>query len=347
MTFVRNSWYVAGWSSAFARELTPLTIMDEAIVIYRTESGQAVALDDQCPHKGLPLSLGRLRGDRVECGYHGMTFDAVGRCVRIPGQTNLPASAFVRRYALHEAGGILWIWMGDPDLADPGLVFDLPVFHEPGWARHFGDGLRFAANYLHLADNLCDPAHVAFFHPTTLGSPESAGVPVAVRRNGQVVTTSRWIRDAPPIGFFKAFGNFTGNVDRWHYYHFHAPAIAVIDFGSMDAARAAGEADRHDGVRLFALHFLTPVSETETIDHWMHFRNTGLDDPVMGERMNEQFRIAFDEDKAILEAVQRREARPGRRPVRLAIDKGPILMRRIVAELQARESGGPCAEQTS
>ena len=344
MTFVRNSWYVAGWSREIPRELTPLRIMDEDIVFYRTTDGTPVAFEDQCPHKRLPLSLGRLKGDAVECGYHGMTFGPDGRCVRIPGQSNLPESAFVRRYPVHESLGIVWVWMGDPDLADIGLIFDLPELHSSGWATHYGDGLYVGANYVHLADNLCDPAHVAFVHPTTLGSPESVGVPVDVARDGQTVITSRWIRNAPPIGFFKAFGNFAGNVDRWHYYYFHAPATAVIDFGSIESVAEAGEDDRQDGVRLFAIHFLTPVSETDTIDHWMHVRNIGVDDPTMGDRMNEQFRVAFDEDKAILEAIQEREVKPrGRRPVRLAIDKGPNFLQRIITELAAKETGDKIA----
>ena len=338
MTFVRNSWYVAGWSHAVPRTLTPIRIMDEDIVLYRTEAGDPVALEDQCPHKRLPLSMGRLKGDTVECGYHGMTFGANGRCVRIPGQNNLPASATVHHYPTHEAGGIVWIWMGDPALANISQVFDLPQLHHPGWAPHFGDALYIEANYVHLADNLCDPAHVAYVHPTTLGNPESAGVPVEVERNGRTVVTSRWIRDAPPIGFFKAFGNFKGNVDRWHYYYFHAPSTAVIDFGSTDAALKAGEDERHLGVRLFAVHFLTPVSETEAIDHWMHVRNIGIDDETMGDRMNEQFRIAFDEDKVILEAIQRREAKPrSRQPVRLTIDKGPNFLKKIITEMADRE----------
>ena len=338
MAFVRNSWYVAGWSHEVPRTLTPIRIMDENIVLYRTEAGDPVALEDQCPHKRLPLSMGRLKGDTVECGYHGMTFDANGRCVRIPGQSNLPTSAAVSHYPTHEVGGIVWIWMGDPVLADISQVFDLLQLHDPGWALHFGDGLYIEANYVHLADNLCDPAHVAYVHPTTLGNVESAGVPVEVERNGRTVVTSRWIRDAPPIGFFKAFGNFKGNVDRWHYYYFHAPSTAVIDFGSANAALKVGEDERHLGVRLFAVHFLTPVSETETIDHWMHVRNIGIDDETMGDRMNEQFRIAFDEDKVVLEAIQRREAKPrSRQPVRLTIDKGPNFLKKIITEMAGRE----------
>lgn len=113
---------------------------------------------------------------------------------------------------------------------------------------------------------------------------------------------------------------------------------AVIDFGSTDAAVKISEDQRNRGVRLFALHFLTPVDETTTVDHWMHLRNIALDDPEIGDRMNEQFRVAFVEDKAILEAIQRRETKPrARRPVRLAIDRGANLLRRTIKEMQDEE----------
>lgn len=338
MSFIRNAWYVAGWSRAFGRELTPLTIMDEDIVVFRSEAGAPIALTDECPHKRLPLSKGRLLGDAVQCGYHGLTFGCDGKCLRVPGQSNLPSSAWVRAYPLHEARGIVWIWMGEPEKADPALVFDMAEFDDPRWAPHYGDALQIESNYLPLADNLCDPAHVSFVHPTTLGSTASEDVPIECERRGRTVVTSRWIRNAPPVGFFKAFGNFKGNVDRWHYYYLHAPCVAVIDFGSAASEAAVGEDERDKGVRLFALHFLTPVSQTRSVDHWMHLRNIGLDDEALGERMNEQFRIAFAEDKAILEAIQAREAKPpARRPLRLSIDRGPNFLRRIIAEMAAEE----------
>ena len=130
-----------------------------------------------------------------------------------------------------------------------------------------------------------------------------------------------------------------GNVDRWHYYYLYAPCVAVIDFGSAATEEAIGKDQRDQGVRLFALHFLTPVSKTCTIDHWMHLRNIGLDDQGLGDKMNEQFRLAFNEDKAILEAIQAREVKPPpRRGVKLAIDKGPNYLRRIINEMAAEES---------
>ena len=344
MSFVRNAWYVAGWAENFGRDLTPLTIMDEAIVIFRTEAGKAVALAGERPHKRLPLSKGRLKGDALECGYHGLTFDCAGRCIRVPGQTTIPKAAVVRAYPLEERRGILWIWMGEAARADPDRIFDLPAFDDPRWAPHFGDALAVESHYLNLAENLCDPAHVSFVHPTTLGNPESEDVPIESHREGRTVITSRWIRNAPPVGFFKAFGNFQGNVDRWHYYLFHAPSIAVIDFGSADSDLGIGddESDRDRGVRLFALHFLTPVSETRTIDHWMHLRNIAPDDAARGEQMNVQFRLAFDEDKEILEAIQAREAQPRRQPsVRIAIDRGANLLRRVIKDLVAEETNAP------
>jgi vanillate O-demethylase monooxygenase subunit len=76
----------------------------------------------------------------------------------------------------------------------------------------------------------------------------------------------------------------------------------------------------------------------------MHLRNIGLDDEGLGERMNEQFRVAFAEDKAILEAIQARENKPpARRGVKLAIDRGPNHLRRIINEMLAEEA--PPAEE--
>ncbi|MEC8262749.1 MAG: Rieske 2Fe-2S domain-containing protein, partial [Pseudomonadota bacterium] len=71
--FIRDSWYVAGWSADFTHDLTPLRILDEPIVLFRTEEGRPAALEDACPHRKLPLSKGRLKGATVECGYHGLT----------------------------------------------------------------------------------------------------------------------------------------------------------------------------------------------------------------------------------------------------------------------------------
>jgi phenylpropionate dioxygenase-like ring-hydroxylating dioxygenase large terminal subunit len=83
--FLRNAWYVAAWDKDIGGGLVAATILGEAIVMYRKRDGHVTALEDACPHRKLPLSMGRLKGDEVECGYHGLTFDCSGACVRSPG----------------------------------------------------------------------------------------------------------------------------------------------------------------------------------------------------------------------------------------------------------------------
>ena len=79
---------------------------------------------------------------------------------------------------------------------------------------------------------------------------------------------------------------------------------------------------------------MTPVTEDYTIDHWMHLRNTAVGDSEASERMDRMFEVAFAEDKAILEAIHLEEMRPQkRRPIRLAIDKGPTVYRKRIRDL--------------
>lgn len=334
MLFVHNAWYVAGWASEFDDALRRVTVLGIHLVMYRTGPKSVVALRDQCPHRLLPLSLGRRDGDHVQCGYHGMTFDACGQCIRIPGQDLIPPGASVQSYPVHQQRNIVWVWMGDADKADPATIVDLAQFDDPSWDAHRGDALHLQSNYLNVAENLVDPAHVSFVHPTTLGNAAGEDVPVEVDISGPVLTAHRWIRDAPPIGFFREFGGFNGNVDRWHYYYLHLPSVAVIDFGSADAALQLPEDRRNEGVRIFALHFLTPVDERTTIDRWMHLRNTATHDPDVSAHMDKLFRVAFNEDKAILEAIQREEdAGAAAGGVRLAIDKAPTAYRRRIDRL--------------
>lgn len=340
MTFVRNCWYVAGWSDDFTHALTCRTILSEDIVLYRTSKGEVAAFLDVCPHRKLPLSKGRLIGDSLQCGYHGLTFDCSGKCVRIPGQDSTNTSiSVVKKYPVKEHMGMVWLWMGDPALAEETPIFDLPQYHDKDWSAAHGDGLFYEANYLLLADNLCDPAHVSFVHKSTLGNEGSEDVPIETRFEDDCVITHRWINDSKPIPLFEKFGNFSGNVDRWHYYYYYAPNIAIIDFGSADAGTGAQEGGGTNRIQIYACHFMTPVTESQTIDYWLHVKNFVPESAEVDQKMSDQFRIAFSEDQAILEGCQKQEdAGHTWRPVRLAIDKGPIRMRKMVDKMIAAEA---------
>jgi len=334
MAFIKNCWYPAAWSSEIGRTLIRRTIIGENVVLFRRQNNTIAALEDLCPHRMAPLSLGRLDGDSIECGYHGMTFDSTGSCIRVPGQSVIPARARVPAFAIVERLGLAWIWMGAPETADTSLLVDLPQFGESSWAVAQGEALSIHANYLNLADNLCDPSHVSFVHTSTLGNAASVGVPVKSSSEDRKTTVWRWILDAPAIPVFAQTGLLEGNVDRWHYYHYYAPCVAIIDFGTAPVGMIGEDGDRNKGLRIFAVHCITPVDEGRCIDHWFHIRNFGQGDAAVDAQLHHSLRMAFDEDKVILESIrQEEERRPDFKTIQIAIDGAPTRMRRIVKRL--------------
>ena len=130
---LKRHWYVAAWAHEVTRELLARRLLGEPVVLYRTTAGRVVALEDRCLHRRAPLSLGRVLGDEVECGYHGLRYAPSGECTLIPGQDRVPrvagpdgrpGPACVRSYLVVERHGFVWIWMdeapgrpsGDPRL---------------------------------------------------------------------------------------------------------------------------------------------------------------------------------------------------------------------------------------
>jgi vanillate O-demethylase monooxygenase subunit len=338
LPYVHNAWYPLAWSRDIGRELSKRRVLEQDIVVFRTEAGDVAALEDVCPHRLLPLSMGRLQGDAVECGYHGLRFDCTGRCVGTPAMVAMPPSAQVRSYPTALSMGMIWVWMGDAARADRSLVFHLPQYDDPAYTCVEGDALPIAANYLNLADNLCDPTHVVYVHPTTLASAGREETRVQNERTGNSMVTWRWVIDGPLIGVFEGLKDFGGaQVDRWHYYHYHAPCIAVIDFGSARTGTGAPEGNRDDCIQMYACHFITPIDQHSCTQHWLCLRNTPAD-PEVDARLLKGLRFAFNEDKAVLEAIQRNEDQPREwKRVNLSLDASAIKMRRIVEEMAAAD----------
>src|ERR1700734_550024 len=106
--FLRNSWYMAAWANEVDRVPLARRIIDIPVVLYRTGTGQTVALKDECPHRFAPLSKGRLTGDLIQCGYHGLKFNPEGVCVggHFPGTGS--SALRVDRFAVAERDRILW-----------------------------------------------------------------------------------------------------------------------------------------------------------------------------------------------------------------------------------------------
>lgn len=339
MTFVRNAWYVASFAHEIDGGPRAETVLGDNIVLWRGRDGAPRAAEDLCPHRFLPLSMGRVVGDDLQCGYHGLTFDGAGACVDAPTQSAPPANCRIRSYPVHENMGVVWIWMGDPALADTDDIYDLPQYHDPAWGVGIGEGLELDANYLLVCDNLCDPTHVNYVHPATLGNPDGINAPVTYEDMPWGVVTERLTPNSAPTGFVAAAADYDGKVDMWQRYLMYLPSVSIIDFGATAAGTGSFEAGGEKRVHVFTCHFVTPVTETRTIDRWVHIRNFSPDDTAVTERMNAQFRMAFAEDKDILRAVQAEESRhEGRAKIGLDLDASAGLYRLKISRLLRAEA---------
>ena len=121
--FLKNAWYVAAWDTEVSDSPFSRVILNEPVVLFRTPNGVA-ALENRCCHRALPLSMGKVLENHIQCGYHGLEFDASGKCVKVPGQSKIPPGAKVRSYPVVERWGMIWIWTGDPSKADKNLLPD-------------------------------------------------------------------------------------------------------------------------------------------------------------------------------------------------------------------------------
>ena len=210
--YLRDCWYAAGFSDDFGRHLSDRVYLGEAVVIYRTAQGNPVALENRCAHRRLPLSLGQLVGDTIECAYHGLVYDCNGMCVKIPGQATVPHGARVREYPVVDRHRYLWIWLGDAKRADPALIPDYSVLDDPEVITSRIE-LHLDCNYLLTVDNLLDLSHLAYVHNTTTGNPALAeDAVVKTTREGDHVLIKRWVRNVVPSPTFAEFGRFKGRV---------------------------------------------------------------------------------------------------------------------------------------
>jgi vanillate O-demethylase monooxygenase subunit len=336
-SFPLNAWYAAAWDVELKRALLPRTICGRPLVLYRKADGTAVALEDACWHRLLPLSKGWLNGDEVTCGYHGLVFNADGRCIFMPSQETINPSACVRSYPIVEKHRFVWVWLGDPALADPAKVPDLHWNDDPNWA---GDGqlIYLKCDYRLVVDNLMDLTHETFVHAGSIGNEAVAEAPFDVTHTDDHATVTRWMIDIEPPPFWAAQLGKPGKVDRWQIIHFEPPCTIAIDVGVAPAGTGAPEGDRSQGVNGFVLNTITPETESSSHYFWAFCRNYRLQDQRATTELREGVARIFQQDEDVLEAQQRAMvANPGREFYNLNIDAGAMWARRLIDNMLAKE----------
>ena len=330
--FIRNAWYVAGISDDFGREMKALRILGEDLVFFRKANGTAAALENACPHRRVPRSMGRIDGDTVVCGYHGLTFDGTGRCVAAPTQPeSIPPRAKVQSYPVVDRYGFLWVWMGDEAQADPARLIDIPNFDNPSWGKTDLGHLEMDCNYLWIMENLLDPSHVAWVHVSSFagGGTDDVELQTAISDDGVVVF--RWINDRPPPPYYAPRLSFEGNCDRKQHYEVRMPSTAINKSVFAPAGTGGDDTALPDAAFVnFSYNFMTPVDEGHTRYFWFQHRNGDPHDKAVSQAMFEGAVMAFNEDKEILEAVQKGMSDPDVPHINLGIDAGAMRFRKMV-----------------
>ena len=337
--FLRNAWYVAAWDHEVGQELMPVKLLGEEVVLYRKRDGSLAALEDACPHRKLPLSMGRIKGDDVECGYHGLTFDCSGACTRVPGAERIPHVARVRSYPVEVRYGLVWLWMGEAAKADPAQIFQVEHWGDPAWGLNRGESMTLECNYLYMTDNLLDPSHVAWVHQTSFASAACEDTPLetTVAENG--VTVWRWMLNSEPAPFYAPFLKFSGKCDRKQHYEVRYPCNAIIKAIFVPAGSGGeGKAYHEDVFLMDSYNFMTPVDENQTKYYWFQMRNFAPDDAEVSGKFASSVRGAFEEDRVVLNAVQRGMANKRTPNLDLKIDVGPLRFRRRLGQLIVAET---------
>jgi phenylpropionate dioxygenase-like ring-hydroxylating dioxygenase large terminal subunit len=334
--FVKNCWYVAAWSTEVTSTPMARTLLGESVVLYRTASGTVAALENRCPHRGVPLSVGRVDGDILRCGYHGLEFDTKGACVRVPGQDIVPRACKVSSYILVEKDAVVWIWMGDPTLANPDEIVSYPWHSSPEW-RWKGTTYHVECNYQFLNDNLLDLTHLGYVHLGTIGGdPNShSNAEMKTTRTGREVHVERWMRDVKSPPTFVKGARLEGQIDRWQEITFR-PGMIDIWAGGVPAGSEQGKREGSYGSRIF--NGLTPETGQTSHYFWSAAHTHRTDEPNVTELHFSHIAAAFEEDRVILGLQQQNRNKDRTRPmVDIKSDVAGLHARRIIQEMLALE----------
>ncbi|WP_397475184.1 Rieske 2Fe-2S domain-containing protein [Pusillimonas sp.] len=367
MAFLRNAWYVAMWSENLGQgRLESKVILNEPVVFFRQEDGEAVAMADRCPHRFAPLSMGSLCGDRLRCSYHGLEFDASGECIHNPHDSKkTPAAMKVATYSVIERHSIVWIWMGD-QAADPDLIPDLSVLAtSPPEHTSPRDYIKINASYELIVYNLLDLSHVPFLHGGVLGNADMIRADTSTEQAERSLTAQRSMPNIRISRFHQLLLGITeevasdsseltrryqaqlhnkeGRGDAWADMTWHAPSCLMNDSGVCPPGEP-----RSQGTGALGAHLLTPETDTTTHYFFCAVRNNPV--PLSPEeevsfraQLGDLRRIAFDEqDRPILEGQQRNLDLAGGndslKPVLLPIDSSAVRCQRILEQLIHEES---------
>ena len=343
MQALRNQWYCAAFGHELKQAPLARIFLNEPVVMYRKADGAPVAFEDRCCHRRAPLSEGKVEGDNLRCGYHGFLYEPSGAAIWAPGQDRLPPGARVRSYPIVEKHGWVWIWMGDPALADSNTAPNYDKYDDPKWAS-YDELIPIKSNYFLVVDNLLDLSHLPFLHAATIGSPEDIDPKLAWERGANWLKGVRIARGLSPSARNLQEG-LTFRFDRTQIMLFEPPSQVTIDILQNENGKEYGDPTDRMKRRIIIYDSITPETERSCHYFWAIARDYAIGDQKITELARRGTSAAFHEDQKMLEAQQRSiDADPAASQVDVIGDAGSLQARRIVERLLAEERIPKAAE---
>jgi phenylpropionate dioxygenase-like ring-hydroxylating dioxygenase large terminal subunit len=261
-------------------------VLGRELVLWRDSAERVHAFDDRCPHRGAKLSLGRVHGQELQCGYHGWRFDTAGCCTAIPALPRFepPASSAVGRHSAASAHGMLWVGL-DGLQGAPRRLANLP-------AREVVCGPFDAATAApRVVENFLDMAHFGFVHEGFLGDRRHTEVP-----DYEVTLTPDGRPLAPHYRAWQPQASATAGEGAWVEYRYEvlSPFAALLHKRAKDLADAPDEA--------YALWCCPTDAESTRV--WFTLFTSDATTPHEALRAFQQ--TIFDQDRPIIESQRPR-----------------------------------------
>jgi phenylpropionate dioxygenase-like ring-hydroxylating dioxygenase large terminal subunit len=297
-----NFWYAAALASEVSADKPKkVRMLGQNFVLFRDTQGTTRCVSDICVHRGASLAGGKVKGDTVECPYHGWKFDGSGACTWIPSlgkDARTPARAKVDAYPTQEKYGLVFAFLGDLAEKDRPPLMEIPEWGRDGW-RCINLEYKWTANFERSIEAGLDPAHAEFVHTGMkfAGSDEEYALPniFEVRRETWGTSMSAQLRTValpsrPQLGnadisSVKPTANL---VTAWSSFHGPNCTITRIKFNEKD--------------EVCQYMWETPEDEFHVAKHLVSVRSIVID-PMFDESFNKRNLFVADEDKGVVEAV--------------------------------------------
>jgi phenylpropionate dioxygenase-like ring-hydroxylating dioxygenase large terminal subunit len=339
--YPRNCWWVAATSAEVGARPLARGLLDRNVVLFRTSRGTAVALEDRCPHRGAPLSRGRVLGEEIACAYHGFRYDGSGRCTHIPTQEHIPSAMAARSFPVAEHGPFVWIWMGDAAKADPARA-DPAELPQIAWptdpaAMRFSRYTTKQCDYAALHENFMDLAHVFFLHNMDKdwqgygGSPRALQAVTTLEETPHALVRTTRQRNAEPLWLdAKALHMEAGQRVNCVDTVWFLPPGCFYHEERCDWVPLGG--NKRQTYSFSGVHCTTPISAGSCHWWWLYAYDFGHD---LSQEYQARWETVLEEDADLLEAMQRAleqdgEAAPSE--VLVQADQAPARLRRMLRD---------------